>query len=471
MKRFVKDSVRFRILIATLIPVTFVFLTIIPVSYYYLRAGFDREIENRLISVASLISTIPNIEYASDFKSGDEELMSFDYLVTKLKAARDIASLKTVFIFDSEGRMLVSSEGEKIGKKIVRLEIDRREIETVFKNNKVSSVLFRGDDGYYYKNAYVPVIYEGDRVTAALGVSASVTYFETLNNIRNGILLIVFISLMLIVFIISVVSKGISRPVADLIGQAKLIAKGDFESRLKTRTYGELAILVDTFEQMRERIMNRNNEMQMMLSGIAHEIRNPLGGMQLMIDLLSEKFSGDEETSKLISQMNNELRYLGNVVNSFLNYSRNVNIVRTKVSLVSVIKEAIDVLSSEISAKNILLDRELAEVEVMSDADILKQILLNILLNSVQAVDKGGRIGIKNFKEGDSAVIVIKDNGKGIKPEDMQMIFRPFFTTKEKGTGLGLALVKKYINQLGGDIRLESEYTKGCEVRIYLPLF
>ncbi|MCX7959299.1 MAG: ATP-binding protein [Deltaproteobacteria bacterium] len=471
MRKIIKDSVRFRIMIATLIPVIFIFLTIIPVSYYYLKSGFDKEIENRLISVASLISTIPNIEYAADLKEGDEDLVSFDYLVNKLRAARDTASLKTVFVFDRDGRLLVSSEGEKIGKKIIRLEIDRKETELVFENNKVSSVLFKGEDGFYYKNAYVPLIYSGEKVIAALGVSASVTYFETLNNIRDGILLIVLISLMLITMIIIIVSKGISRPVADMINQAKLIAKGDFETKLNTRTYGELAILVDTFEQMRERIMNRNKRQQMMLSGIAHEIRNPLGGMQLMIDLLLEKFSEDEEVSKLVMQMNNELRYLGNVVNSFLSYSKNINIEKTRVSIASVINETIDVLQSDLDRKSIEIKKDLQDVEIISDNDILKQVLINILLNSVQAVSDKGLIEIKCSKEGERAVVTVKDNGTGIKPEDMKLIFRPFFTTKEKGTGLGLALVKKYINQLGGDITVESEYLRGCVVRIYLPLF
>ncbi|MCX7944940.1 MAG: ATP-binding protein [Deltaproteobacteria bacterium] len=471
MLGLIKDTVRLRILAATLIPVGFIFITIIPISYYYLKTGFDRELEKRLIAVAGLISTIPNIEYAIDLKEGDEGSMYFEYFVAKLKSAKEIASLKSVFIFNRDGKLIVSSEGERVGRKIVRLDIDRNEVESVFQNKKVSSVLFKGEDGLYYKNAYVPAIYDGEEVVAALGVSASVTYFETLSYIRNGIILIVTISLTILIFVITIVSKSISRPVADMINQAKYIARGDFERRLDTKTYGELAILVDTFEQMRERIMNRNNEMQMMLSGIAHEIRNPLGGMQIMIDLLMERYKDDAETLKFLEQLNNELRYLSSVVNSFLNYSRNVNIVKARVKIESVINEAVEVLSGEIEKKGIEIIKKLSDIEVLSDFDILKQIFINIILNSVQAIEKDGKIEIESFKAGESVVVSVRDNGIGIKPGDMKMLFKPFFTTKEKGSGLGLALVKKYINQLGGDIIINSEYTKGCEVKIYLPLF
>lgn len=468
--KFVKDSVRLRILLATLIPVVFIFITLIPISYYYIRSGFDKEIEERLISVASLIATIPNIEYAADLKDGDEELVSFKYLVSKLKSLKEITSLKSAFIFDRDGRLLVSSEGDKIGKKIVRLEIDRLEIEKAFSNIKSSSILFKGNDGFYYKNAYVPVIFDGDNVVAVLGVSASVSYFETLNNIRNGIVAIIFGSLILIVLIITVVSKGISRPIADMINQAKRIAKGEFEKSLNTKTYGELAILVDTFETMRERIMNRDKEMQMMLSGIAHEIRNPLGGMQIMIDLLLEKYKDDSEATQLINQMNSELRYLNNVVTSFLKYSRNINIEKQKVNLTNVITEVTEILGYEFEKKEITLTKELQDVEIMSDYEILRQCFTNIILNSIQAIELKGKIDIKMKRENNFVVVSIKDNGKGIKAEDMNMLFRPFFTTKEKGSGLGLALVKKYLLHLGGDIKIESEYQKGCEVNIYLPV-
>jgi signal transduction histidine kinase len=91
-------------------------------------------------------------------------------------------------------------------------------------------------------------------------------------------------------------------------------------------------------------------------------------------------------------------------------------------------------------------------------------------LNSIQAVGDGGKIEIRAYVENEMAVLIIKDNGPGIKPDDLKMIFRPFFTTKEKGSGLGLALVKKYINHLNGDISVESEYGKGCEVKIVLPI-
>ncbi len=467
----VKDSVRFRILIATLVPVIFVFVTITTVLYYYLGVGFDKELEQRLISVASLITTTPNIEYAADLKEGDEGLRVYDYLTQRLKYVKDIASLNSVFIFNREGRLLVSSANEKIGKRIIRLEIDRNEIEKTFNNKKTSSILFRGDDGNYYKSAYVPVIYEDGKVIAALGVSASATYFETLKNIRNGIILVVFLSLLLIIIIITVVSKSISKPVSDLIKQAKSLARGDFEQRLDTKTYGELAILVETFEQMRERIMNRDSEMKMMLSGIAHEIRNPLGGMQIMIDLVSERFTDDKETQKLIVQMNNELKYLNNVVTSFLRYSKNINVAKSKVNLVSLIDEVTDIIGREIDEKEIVLKKELIDVEVLSDYDILKQVFINILLNSIQAVERQGMIEIRDYRDENRIVVIIKDNGMGIKSEDMKMIFRPFFTTKEKGSGLGLPLVRKYLLELGGDIEIKSEYKNGCEVRIYLPVF
>ncbi|MGC9044168.1 MAG: sensor histidine kinase, partial [Myxococcota bacterium] len=213
-----------------------------------------------------------------------------------------------------------------------------------------------------------------------------------------------------------------------------------------------------------------DKEMQMMLSGIAHEIRNPLAGMQIMIDLLSEKYKDDSEATNLINQVNSELKYLNNVVTSFLKYSRNISIEKQKVNLESVINEVVENLSYEIEKRGIVILKELQEIEIMSDYDILRQIFTNILLNAIQAIENSGWIEIKISCDKKMAVVTFKDNGSGIKPEDLNMVFRPFFTTKEKGSGLGLALVKRYLLHLGGDIQIESEYLKGCEVRIYLPL-
>lgn len=190
-----------------------------------------------------------------------------------------------------------------------------------------------------------------------------------------------------------------------------------------------------------------------------------------MIDLLREKFKGDEEVSSLVLQLDNELKYLSNVVNSFLNYSRNKSLVREKVNIKNVIDEAVDILMVEIEKKKIDIKREILDIEIVSDYDVLKQIMINILLNSVQAIETAeGKVEILSYKDSDNVVIKVSDNGIGIKPEDMKNIFKPFFTTKEKGTGLGLPLVKKYINQLGGKIEIESEFGKGCVVKIYLPL-
>ncbi len=467
----IKDSVRFRILIATLLPITVIFISLIPISYYYLKSGFEREIEERLLSVASISVSLPNIEYAIELREGDEDSRVYNFLVLKLKSLKEASSVKSLFIFDRENRLLVSSDGGKIGKKISRLLIDNKEINQVFNGIKTSSVLFKGEDGFFYKSAYVPAIYdENNNVIAALGVSASVSYFDTLNNIRNGLILLIVVSLLLLIIIVTAVSKGISYPITSLIEQAKLIARGDMEKSINTRAYGEIEILVNTFEDMREKILNRDREMQMMLSGIAHEIRNPLAGMQLMIDLLLEKFSDNQEVLQLILQINNELKYLTNVVSSFLRYSRNINISFQKVNPVRILDEVLDLLSSEIQKKGISIKKNIMEKELESDNDILKQIFINILLNAIQAVNNSGEIHIKFMVDRDKYKMVFIDNGIGIKEENMKDIFKPFFTTKEKGTGLGLALVKKYLLSMRGDIELKSIYGKGCEVSIYLPL-
>lgn len=469
--KIIKGSVRFRILIATIIPITTIFIALIPISYYYLKAGFDREIEQRLISIASISASLPNIEYAAELEEGDEDSRVYNFLVNRLRSIKKASSLKSIFIFDREYRLLVSSEGGRIGKTMSRLLLDREELQEVFGGGKSSSILFKGDDGLFYKNAYVPAIFgENNEVIAVMGVSASATYFETLNNIRNGLIFLIIVSLLLLISIIVAVSKGISGPIVSLIEHAKLIARGDMGNRLVTRTYGELEILVNTFEEMRERLASRDSEMQMMLSGIAHEIRNPLGGMQIIIDILSERFARDPEVLQLVAQINNELRYLNNVVSSFLKYSRRISISLQRVRPSQILNEVIDLFSREISEKEISILRDVSDIEINSDNDILKQIFINVLLNAIQAVDRGGRIEICFSEEGGRFKMVFRDNGRGIKEEMMKDVFRPFFTTKEKGTGLGLALVKKYLLSMNGDIKIKSEYGKGCEVSIYLPL-
>jgi len=209
-----------------------------------------------------------------------------------------------------------------------------------------------------------------------------------------------------------------------------------------------------------------------MTAGVAHEIRNPLGIISSTAELLHQRLQRYEPGNRLAQIIVEEANRLNEKVTEFLDFARPRVPHLQPVDLSRVVERSLEFLEPEIQRLHIRVDRHyhLDGRPQMVDPDLMHQALLNLLLNAIQAMPHGGelRVHLSPGPNGGSQIRV-EDTGEGIEPERLKKIFNPFFTTKEKGSGLGLPIVKSIVDSHQGEIRVESTPGQGTQVIITLP--
>ncbi|HUT65572.1 MAG TPA: ATP-binding protein [Spirochaetota bacterium] len=245
---------------------------------------------------------------------------------------------------------------------------------------------------------------------------------------------------------------------------------------------GNIIILVDITEKKEREIQLRQAEslaaLTTLSAGVAHEIKNPLASIDIHIQLLRKEIAkrkGEniKNMENLLVIVKEEIDRLNSIVQDFLFAVRPMNMNLSRESINEIIKEMMDFLKYELQEADIsvMLEFEEGLPEVSVDPKYLKQALLNVVKNSIEALDGGGRLNVKTEEASDGDVLIhIIDNGKGIPENIMGKIFEPYFTTRNFGTGLGLVIVYKIIKELGGDIKVSSKENEGTAFSIKLPV-
>ena len=207
-----------------------------------------------------------------------------------------------------------------------------------------------------------------------------------------------------------------------------------------------------------------------MVAGVSHEIKNPLGIIQSTSELLNNMPNADETQKKLSGVITEESIRLNRIVTEFLDFAKPHELNAHEFDLKEIIKKNIEFLKPEIDKKGILVESNLdgRSFMVEADQDLIHRVLMNLILNSIQAIPESGKIDVNISEEKGGYKIEIKDTGSGISDENLSKIFNPFFTTKEKGSGLGLPIVRKIIEGHGGSIDIESTEGVGTSVILHL---
>jgi len=209
-----------------------------------------------------------------------------------------------------------------------------------------------------------------------------------------------------------------------------------------------------------------------MVAAVSHEIRNPLGIIRSSAALLQKKIAPADPANGLAGIIHEESGRLNDIITDFLDYARPKNPDIHPVRLESILEKNIEFLGPQLREAGV----EVACVcapdmpPVPADATMLYQTFLNLLINAIQAMPAGGTIQGTVRQEGDRAVVLIDDQGQGIPEDLLQKVWDPFFTTKEKGTGLGLVIVRNIVEAHGGSIALENRNGGGLRATIELPL-
>lgn len=202
----------------------------------------------------------------------------------------------------------------------------------------------------------------------------------------------------------------------------------------------------------------------------AHEIRNPLTGIKGLVQLLKEKYN-DETDQVYFSIINDEIERINQIVGEFLVLGKPSASKMQKEDLAQILSEVEPLISSEAKYNQIECETSIPEGEFIVECvkDQMKQVILNIAKNAFDSMEKGGKLTISLAKRKNSIELEITDTGIGIKKEDLEKIFKPFYTSKEKGTGLGLVVCQRIIHSFNGDIFISSKENLGTTVKIVLP--
>ena len=212
-------------------------------------------------------------------------------------------------------------------------------------------------------------------------------------------------------------------------------------------------------------------------AGLAHEIKNPLVSIKTLAQLLPERFDDAEFREQFTSIAISEIDRIVCIVSDLLNFAKSSEPEFAQVDIRKLIDEVILLLSVRTDESGIVVVKRFPEhiPSVYGDKAQLKQLLLNLLLNSLEAAQKGGAITVSlttgnHGLEVENIIIKITDTGTGIESENLIHIFEPFFTTKGKGTGLGLSICKRIVSRHGGNIFVDSVHKQGTTVTVELPV-
>lgn len=240
---------------------------------------------------------------------------------------------------------------------------------------------------------------------------------------------------------------------------------GSGQSLMLVRDRTELAEL--------ERELHRNEKLAAigrMAAGVAHEIRNPLSALRGFAQFFAKKLAGRDPEELYARTMVQEADRLNRVITDLLFLARPRQLDFGLVSLAEIFREVHTLMSMDVAAKNGRLEQRMTAQTVLADRDALKQAVINLLMNSVEALpEEGGLIEFATEADDRGTWLRIRDNGRGMTEEEREHALEPFYTTRDKGTGLGLAIVHTIMQEHGGSIRIETRPTAGTVVSLFFP--
>jgi signal transduction histidine kinase len=207
-------------------------------------------------------------------------------------------------------------------------------------------------------------------------------------------------------------------------------------------------------------------------AGIAHEIRNPLTSINILIHSLTENSPAENANREDLQVIEEEIRRINEIVDQFLRFAKPAPPLLEKTNLIPIFEEILQLLRPQIERGKIKVKKEFGPLPLITvDREQIKQVILNLLLNAVQAMPKGGHLTLSGqVSESDHWIrLSVQDSGIGIPEEDLKKLFDPFFSTKEGGVGLGLSIAHRIVDQHHGKIEVESAPGKGTLLAVCLP--
>jgi hypothetical protein len=290
--------------------------------------------------------------------------------------------------------------------------------------------------------------------------------------------------------LIVALASTIQRPMIELQEQIERVGEGDLSASVTfARRNDEIGDLGRNFNRMVQQLRESRAEIEHLhrtqmsraehfatlgelATGLAHEIRNPLAGIAGVIEIVGRDLPVSSPARAVVKDVRQEITQINRILTDLLGTARPRAPEIHLSDLNTTIEHAVMLARQQVLSKPIKIEFTPAATlpEVEHDSDQIHQVLLNLLLNAVQAIDGTGLVSVKISEEGDNAIVSVTDNGRGIAHEHLPNIFRPFYTTKGNGTGLGLSLARRIVEAHHGRIDVSSTVNKGTTFAVLLPI-
>jgi len=287
-----------------------------------------------------------------------------------------------------------------------------------------------------------------------------------------------------------VLTYTVQRPMVELQQKIAELGGGDLNVSVSfSHRNDEIGDLGRNFNQMVKQLRESREEIELlhrtqmsraehfatlgeMATGLAHEIRNPLAGIAGVIEIIGRDLPSTSPARAVVKDVRQEVARINHIVTDLLHTARPHPPRVRKSDLNVTVEHAVMLGRQQALAKStdITLHKDSSLPEVEHDSDQIHQVMLNLLLNALQAIDKSGKISVTLKGQGDTAIIEVSDNGRGIPAQELPNIFRPFYTTKGDGTGLGLSLARRIIEDHQGRIEVTSAVGAGTTFSVVLPV-
>jgi len=458
-------SIRTRLIWLFLILIIIIFSTAGYFLNWQIRSALDDSLGKNLEAIAATIATQIDPYFLIQIQPGDEETRTVRNLRNQIHRVQKISGINRVSIFDINNNSIVDSDSLiRIGQIDFRLNTNKNEVQKVFQGLTASSTLFTGVDGKLYKTGYAPIKF-GETVIAGLAVDGSAKMLQAVTTIQNNMLWLGIVVIFGAIMLSSLFASRITTPLKKLENAANEISEGNLQQEIQMSGKDEIGFLAETMEQMRKSIIDRDKRQQAMLAGVAHEIRNPLGGIELFSGLLESEVK-EEELKNYAAKISKEVGNLKKIIQGFLDYARPSPAVPVSCEIFPIFWEAVSLLKNEMEKVKVEFQPKNEVIELLVDPQHLKQIFLNLIQNSIQAMSENGTIFVNVEKVEKCTCIYFSDSGPGISENLAEKVFEPFFTTREKGTGLGLAVIKNLVEENRGKIKYIFNDKKGAHFLI-----
>jgi signal transduction histidine kinase len=411
------------------------------------RRALEEELARRVESLAVAVSAaIPpeTWELLFSLGPGEEESRTARHVRSRLTRIAEGVGAERMAVWTVRGEILLDTATQlRIGSQAPRAALMQAELTAAAAGGTTSTPLFHTATGRPLKIGMAPIALKGRAAPGGvLLVEAPPHSLAVVASMRRTLLMVGLAGWLLVLLVALWLARGLTRRISLLTGAARQIGRGDLESPVPALGEDELGYLAGALDRMRAGVRVRERQLRAMVGGVAHEIRNPLGGLTLYAEMLARDDALSEEQGRRAGRVLEEAVRLERVVADFLNYARPARPQPETLDLAPILEQCVQNAAAGVAWPGecqVVVGTE----QVSCDPDHLRQVLLNLLRNAMQAAGDQGRVRAAVRSLGEAIEVWIDDSGSGIPVAERELVFEPFRSGKPQGAGLGLAIAKR----------------------------